>query len=663
LASLPGNSAETFEQLQREHDELVRLSQILSPLTRLHGTRESLKDAASRLNRAMDKERLWSEKVQALTTQHAEANGDSAAAATARRTAEREATEIRTLRDQATIRLRHFHEIAGESMCSVCGQALSEVHIEHERARLNDHLAGLEVQLTCAANELTASEQHERQVLEVLTKVEEQLVAARERLIDAQQKVLTSRRDQQLYSNTCRTIYAVELDEFARNRVAANSTFDWLSTTYPTQADLDEVHEKLVRFETVRESLRLAKSTLETYQKLHDRVEFVGESIAAQHADLSHDPSALRFETDQLVHEEADVKLRLAENRQRMDQDNTSVDALTAQRSSTQRQLSAKEAGLKGMWDQRNEARATLAEHCAMLSEDWQATAENLTREELKHLQTELNQLLEQGLEARYGELVQAQANVDVLQQTIVELERRHSELPAEACKPVADVERLLASAKARQIACDKELQEAQIRLDRLVQWQNQRRILRDEYLSVSKEHSLFDILAELLGPRKLQRELVRRAEREIVDLANGMLDRVSGGQLELILARSEEDDWLDKSVLRLEARNRSTATAPLGVAFLSGSQRFRVAVSLALGMGQFASARRRSIQSVIIDEGFGSLDREGRQVMIQELQNLRGHLERIVLVSHQEEFADAFPDGYRFELIDGATQITRFHR
>ena len=48
---------------------------------------------------------------------------------------------------------------------------------------------------------------------------------------------------------------------------------------------------------------------------------------------------------------------------------------------------------------------------------------------------------------------------------------------------------------------------------------------------------------------------------------------------------------------------------------------------------------------------------------MIQELQNLRGHLERIVLVSHQEEFADAFPDGYRFELKDGATQIARFHR
>ena len=65
----------------------------------------------------------------------------------------------------------------------------------------------------------------------------------------------------------------------------------------------------------------------------------------------------------------------------------------------------------------------------------------------------------------------------------------------------------------------------------------------------------------------------------------------------------------------------------------------------------------------MIIDEGFGCLDSQGRQVMIQELQNLRGHLHCILLVSHQEEFADAFPDGYRFELQDGATRVSRFVR
>jgi DNA repair exonuclease SbcCD ATPase subunit len=110
--------------------------------------------------------------------------------------------------------------------------------------------------------------------------------------------------------------------------------------------------------------------------------------------------------------------------------------------------------------------------------------------------------------------------------------------------------------------------------------------------------------------------------------------------------------------------RDRAAAgQAPIDVRFLSGSQRFRVAVRLALGIGQYASRQHRPIESVIIDEGFGCLDRQGRQVMIQELQNVRGQLQRVLLVSHQEEFADAFADRYRIELRDGTTQVSRFEQ
>ncbi len=108
---------------------------------------------------------------------------------------------------------------------------------------------------------------------------------------------------------------------------------------------------------------------------------------------------------------------------------------------------------------------------------------------------------------------------------------------------------------------------------------------------------------------------------------------------------------------------NAVTDRALIGVAFLSGSQKFRVAVSLALGIGQYASRQHRPIESVIIDEGFGCLDRENRQTMIQELQNLRDQLRRIILVSHQEEFTDAFHDGFRFEMVDGTTRVEPFHR
>jgi DNA repair exonuclease SbcCD ATPase subunit len=190
-----------------------------------------------------------------------------------------------------------------------------------------------------------------------------------------------------------------------------------------------------------------------------------------------------------------------------------------------------------------------------------------------------------------------------------------------------------------------------------------QRRQLSADLLTAGEEVKYAKMLEELLSRKRLQLHLVRRAERQVVDHANAVLDRLSGGQLYLLLVGSADGEGPGEKALELEAHNRITADRPINVAFLSGSQRFRVAVSLALGLGQYASKQHRPIESVIIDEGFGCLDKEGRQSMIQELHNLRGQLKCILLVSHQEEFADAFADGYRFELANGATRVTRFQR
>lgn len=87
----------------------------------------------------------------------------------------------------------------------------------------------------------------------------------------------------------------------------------------------------------------------------------------------------------------------------------------------------------------------------------------------------------------------------------------------------------------------------------------------------------------------------------------------------------------------------------PILASLVSGSQRFRIAISLALGIGQYIGNESNRIESVIIDEGFGSLDREGRESIIQELYNLCQHLKRIILVSHREELSCGFRPGMKF--------------
>ena len=225
-----------------------------------------------------------------------------------------------------------------------------------------------------------------------------------------------------------------------------------------------------------------------------------------------------------------------------------------------------------------------------------------------------------------------------------------------------AEVLQLLADARAAFAAKDDDLQAARRQKMVFDGYREQRARLSEQFKRIDGEFNRYKILAELLGRDRLQRHLVRTAERQIVDYANAVLDRLSGGQLFLRLVGSDDGASTDKA-LDLECANRVTGSSAINVAFLSGSQKFRVAVSLALAIGQYASRQHRPIESVIIDEGFGCLDSQGRQVMIQELQNLRSQMRCILLVSHQEDFAESFSDGYQFRLEGGATRVQRFRK
>lgn len=173
--------------------------------------------------------------------------------------------------------------------------------------------------------------------------------------------------------------------------------------------------------------------------------------------------------------------------------------------------------------------------------------------------------------------------------------------------------------------------------------------------------------LARLLGRDSLQRHLLHRAETRIVRNANEVLDRISGGRLRLELRTNDDPGGRKQAkgkpksqakALDLVAFNSDTGTKAIPVSFLSGSQRFRVAVSLALGIGQFTDHGARRVESVIIDEGFGGLDKEGRREVIDELHLLKDILRRIILVSHQEEFAAAFANGYEIRLENGMSKV-----
>jgi DNA repair exonuclease SbcCD ATPase subunit len=173
-----------------------------------------------------------------------------------------------------------------------------------------------------------------------------------------------------------------------------------------------------------------------------------------------------------------------------------------------------------------------------------------------------------------------------------------------------------------------------------------------DQHTETARQARVHRTLERKLDRYNLQSHLRTTAEQAIVANADAILQRLSDGMLHLSL-QPGTGRTLDLRVTDYEKGRREMLPAAL-----SGSQKFRVSVALALGIGQYACGLSQGgVKSVIIDEGFGSLDKEGREKMIEELHNLGRMLERIIVVSHQEEFESAFPHRWHISVQDNTAR------
>jgi exonuclease SbcC len=90
-----------------------------------------------------------------------------------------------------------------------------------------------------------------------------------------------------------------------------------------------------------------------------------------------------------------------------------------------------------------------------------------------------------------------------------------------------------------------------------------------------------------------------------------------------------------------------------------SGGEAFRInfAIRLALSrvLAQRAGAR---LQMLVIDEGFGSQDAEGRQRLIEAINLVRPDFAKVLVITHLEELKDAFPARIEVEKTPEGSQI-----
>ncbi|QDU22119.1 AAA family ATPase [Urbifossiella limnaea] len=662
LARYPADPDAAVRLAQERVDALGVVSQVVPLLTRLLAERTELIQVAHReADARADEVRLKAEGVKLR------AELDATAAELQKVRAERErldgaAAEARALAQQARALADEFKELTGAKTCRACGQDLTPAHFESERKKRDLDAAVAERKAAAAAAAAAAAREKETTLTtreaETRGRVDELRDKYKTAAGDAKQAAAEAARLRESCSNTY-----YPLPPAYKQKIGPSQPTDWAATTYPDRVAVTALEQEAKGADGAKRELRAAQDNANAARTVRAKLDSARERLAAVRASLpAGDPAALRAEHATAQGEEQAVGNHLKGVKVSITAAEAETERFARQLSAAENDLTALAGSLQTEEVTRKHSQEAIERALKHLPAEWRKPATDAGMAERARWTDELEALTAADTEGKFTKLQAARGGLDSLRAEITTLDAEANTFPPEARRNPDEVKAEVAAARSAADAAARDLLTAQRDHAGLEDLRRRRGDLADQHKDADLSHARYKALAELLGRDRLQRHLVRKAERQIVDYGNAVLDRLSGGQLFLKLVGTEDGTGADKA-LDLECANRVTGGSPINVAFLSGSQRFRVAVALALGIGQYAGRQHRPIESVIIDEGFGCLDRAGRQVMIQELQNLRGHLHCILLVSHQEEFADAFPDGYRFELQDGATRVTRLAR
>lgn len=235
----------------------------------------------------------------------------------------------------------------------------------------------------------------------------------------------------------------------------------------------------------------------------------------------------------------------------------------------------------------------------------------------------------------------QLQQSEKTLEQSRVLLQERDKQLQQHQAhhSDVTDAEQLTAALlEAQKLCAEHEQQCADLRaqLSEDERRSNASRELQEQIANAHGEYLRWARLAALIGSaegdrfRKIAQAynldlLVHHANAQLKQLVRRYRLKRGGSMLGLLVMDTEMGDEL-----------RSVHS-------LSGGETFLVSLALALGLASMASSTLK-IESLFIDEGFGSLDPESLQLAMDALDGLQAQGRKVGVISHVQEMHERIP-------------------
>jgi exonuclease SbcC len=295
-----------------------------------------------------------------------------------------------------------------------------------------------------------------------------------------------------------------------------------------------------------------------------------------------------------------------------------------------------------------------------------------------KHAETRQKELASRPDEERFRMLEKARASAQPIKREISGLEKRKEELEgkiksqselvhlseeklkasSDALPNLSQMEMELSLIRSEENELRMEMARAEQEVDVLEKRRAKKVELTAQREEKAKTISQLETLERAFGKNGVPALLIEQALPDIESKANQILDQLSSGSMSLSFAtlRERKNKKEDGAIQTLDILI-SDAAGTREYELFSGGEAFRINFAIRLALSHALAKRAGArLQTLVIDEGFGSQDADGRQRLIEAINlvmenNLRAgepervsDIRKILVITHLEELKDAFP-------------------
>jgi exonuclease SbcC len=534
-----------------------------------------------------------------------------------------------------------------------------------QQTELLQERATLEAALAEARSELVARQSAlNQQVIELKRRAAGSRVAADLETVRSELAVLAEREAERDTLQAQLAALGEEAGERRAEKDALGAKGDELNERLEQLSDVDEPRcplcgqelstehraDLIKQLEAEREAMRV------DWRESQARVKDIAEETTRARRRLDQVVRALR-RLPALQRREAELAQRLADAQEALAQ----LDGVQADLALVQVQLDTDDYALEA----RRESRAV------------QAKLDELGYDAETHRAAQATLSETAPFESRYAELSQARDEIASAREAVTRLQERQTRWEKELADDratqaalqgeiaqlnaqLADAEQVEAEAdglRQAESAARMRLGAAQQRLDACQALKKQRGERQAEQVRLAEERAIYDELRVAFGKKGVPAMIIEAAIPEIEETANVLLARMTDGRMHVRFETQREK--VTGGVAETLDIQISDELGTRDYELYSGGEAFRINFAIRIALSQLLARRAGArLRTLVIDEGFGTQDAQGRERLVEAINAIQSDFDRVLVITHIDELKDAFPARIQVTKTAAGSQI-----